>query len=610
MAIRAAAHPGSHLRLALAGAAALLFLAFNASAAPLESSVFASTLVTPAPDAPLQGIHLGNHISQEDWDSALLRRIDPKLGGTWPKVIVFLSYNVYDRVRDTNCRLQSVNIPSSRASVRDYLQRASVNNVQIIIRIMPSPGNLDAAHHLSLAASPVNGNRCDDGLDPSSRGNRSYDDVGEEIVKIHEWNASHNITEFGFEPANEPNAEWYTDEPNTVHRDTQTAWVEMDAYFSAIYDYVHTRYPSPTIRVLTPPMAQSAFAEARNVNGCGPMTLQNGGHGYEYMPNIFLNGTKNDGYTWHNYWRQDFESWASCEQAASPRGQHVAYWFPPQMLTSMVLKPRIISEADLASPQQGFGNPLTDKDIDTGIPAANSIQRFINAEAWADHIAVWTLNITNGFPGSEEQNWHEAYRCNDFPNPYQFTPREREWFTRWWTGSSGAFASCYKSYLPASIKSYPEELIQNGNFSLGTSYWTYSRSNCAHPLVATHPSEGQPAARLGHCNNNTDELYQTITIPASAVTARLTYRVYIESSNATGLADYLYIQVRNTAGQVLESLTTINDASAFPKATWLAYSHNLTAYKGQTIRVYFRAVLDALVATRFWVDDVSVQVTR
>ena len=130
-----------------------------------------------------------------------------------------------------------------------------------------------------------------------------------------------------------------------------------------------------------------------------------------------------------------------------------------------------------------------------------------------------------------------------------------------------------------------------------------------YPLVDTHP-DGQPAARLGHCNNNTDQLYQTITIPSNATSARLYYRYWVGSSNVSGPVDLLYVRVRNSSGQVLQTLYTVNDGGSTPKNQWLYQSHDLIAYKGQTIQVYFRAELGALVATKFWVDDVSVQITR
>ena len=39
------------------------------------------------------GVHLGNRI--DDWNATLLQRIDPALGGTWPRAVVILSNLVY-----------------------------------------------------------------------------------------------------------------------------------------------------------------------------------------------------------------------------------------------------------------------------------------------------------------------------------------------------------------------------------------------------------------------------------------------------------------------------------------------------------------------------------
>jgi hypothetical protein len=119
----------------------------------------------------------------------------------------------------------------------------------------------------------------------------------------------------------------------------------------------------------------------------------------------------------------------------------------------MLTKPVIITEADLKSPIQS--NPdlpiVADKDDQLGSTAATSIERFAIAESIADDIAVWALNITN--PNEPEQNWHEAYRCNDAPNTNK-PALERPWFTRWWLGETPSYsvAPCYKTYEPVILK--------------------------------------------------------------------------------------------------------------------------------------------------------------
>ncbi len=416
------------------GVGILLLIIIVTTTQPIATNTFASPLSTSAPSSPLRGIHLGNHVNAEPWNASLLARIDgSKPGGTWPDVIVVLSWQIYNRHRSgSNCRIDSVAIPlSTQANVRDYLRGASSANKRIIIRIMPSPGNFDSGHHLLTTSS----SGCNEWV------NRSYDDVGDEIIKIHEYNAANGITEFGFEPASEPNIEWYSF-ATAIRIDTPTAWSEMDGYFSAIYDYVHRSYPNPVIRVLTPPMSQGAYAELINLDGCGQMELNDRSHGYEKMSNVFLVGAKNDGYDWHNYWRIGHESWGACFLA---NGDHVAYNFPLLMIANMTSKPRNITEADVASPRSlgQFGN-IDGKDQILGFTAANSLNQFINAELSADHIAMWNLNVTESNPASE-QNWHEAY-CDD--RLATDGVHERPWFKLWWTGSPSLPALCQHSFAP------------------------------------------------------------------------------------------------------------------------------------------------------------------
>ncbi len=592
---------------------AFFFIAAMSGQAQIPS-VFASPQSTPVPGAPLRGIHLGNHANAENWDFGLLRQVDPRKGGTWPEVIVVLSWQVYNRHRSgPNCRIDSVAIPTStHASILDYLQGASSAGKRIIIRVMPSPGNFDGNHRLLTTSS----SGCNEWV------NRSYDDIGDEIIKIHEWNVQNSITEFGFEPASEPNIEWYRNDPNPtpIRLDDPRAWSDMDAYFTAIYDYVHTQSTDPTIRVFTPPMSQGAFAEIRDVSSCVERTLSDGhSHGYEKMPNVYLNGTKNDGYTWHNYWKVGYEAWASCEEAATPRGHHVAYWFPPAMWASMAVNPRIITEADLASPpavHNGQFGDLSDKDASFGMTAANSLDQFINAEQWAERIAVWTLNVTDPtIETGAEQNWHEAYRCNDVGQDMILS--ERPWFMRWWAGEtpSFSFTPCYRVFLPVGYKDYTTELIKNGSFDAGGAYWTTTTSQAScrypqYPYSIFRAIDGNNAAELGRCSANTDTLSQIITIPANVASVNLTYKYRVEQSYSQPIyQDYLYAQVHDYATGEVVTLTTRDDRP--PRGTWIGNGIDLTSRRGHNVEIIFKASNNSdLWPAHFWIDDVSVQISQ
>lgn len=369
------------------------------------------------------GIHLGNR-PDADWTPELLAQIDGDSGGIWPKAVVFLSSQLYNLSRDANCRIQTGanDTTTGRPVLLDYLQRASLNGVRIIIRIHPSPGNFDSNHNLWV--DPIPGIGYCDPLDY-----RPALDIADEMVAIHNYNQARGITVWGLEPANEPNYEWYRSVPE--ERDDVETWQQMRTYFTATYNNVHQApWYNNSISVLTPPMAQALFAEMNNVNDidspdpCPPMRLEGGQNtGYGVMQDYYTN--YNDGIDWHNYWRLGFEWSGACSEGA----QHVSYFFPQWMKDLLQWgRPGTVTEADLFSTTQDSNSPLQDKDDRGGWPAANSLRKFITNEFRADTVVAWLLSDWSANPSNHcpnpEHHWHEAYRCTD--------QTERAWFTQWW----------------------------------------------------------------------------------------------------------------------------------------------------------------------------------
>ena len=611
------------------GLGALLWLLLSPGVQLQTSSVFASPLSTPIsrPNITYWGLHLGNHVHGEPWTADLLQHIDgDQPAGLWPSVIVFPSFNLYEvnRNESGDCKILSINgkydLMTGTGTPLGYLQRASAAGVRIFIRIWPSPGNFDTDHRLSLLPQPFNGNRCDDGSSGQG-GNRSYDDIGDEIIQIHQWNASHGITETGFFPANEPNAEWYNFN-GPVQRNQVLAWTDMDAYFTAVYTHVHAILPYPAVSVFTPPMSQEAYAELRDFNGCvnRPLIDDPQSHGYEKMPNVFLYGTHNDGYAWNNYWNLGYEPWTpNCDKDVTPHGHHVSLWFPVQMINHMLTKPTIITEADLKSPMQTNNDlpTVADKDDQLGATAATSIEQFELAEGTAEDIAVWALNITN--PDETEQNWHEAYACNDLnwtTGQNKGPALERPWFTRLWLGETPTYqvTPCYRIFLAGITNNYPEELIKNGHFDLDTSYWTVSRTNCPYPLIQTYTdtlTSLNYAAVLGVCQLNVDTLSQSVTLPANATSAQLSYKYQLKTGYYGG-SPTAYLNVLLVDGSGTHTLDTYDDSGNNPHSNvWQSITIDLRPYAGQTVQLKFQAS-NSLIwwPASFWIDDVSLIVAH
>jgi len=385
------------------------------------------------------GIHLGSR--QDAWPASTLQRIDGRLpGGVWPRAVVVQSDQLYFLDRHTTGQCSIAQARVRLEGLYAYLTEAQRNGVVVIIRITPSPGNFDdwqnatLPHILRSGTTPAGGNYCAGKFNQF----RAIDDVATEMHEIYKLNVDQhgwNPAQFFFEPANEPNNEWYSDWEHDDEAQkrlrTPNAWTEMDAYFSALYDRVKSL--DSNIWLLTPPMAQGNFAETENLAFCTPMTVTVSGQcGYDLMPNTFTN--KNDGYSWHNYWRQGHETWVHAGDVC-PASHHVFQYFPPWLQTSIASssKPAFVAEADLFSPCQDDRNPVANKNAQS-TDTRESLWRFIDEEYGADYIIAWLLteypyslkpNCPTGLTNYEEIRWHQAYENNI----------ELGWFGPWWSGA-------------------------------------------------------------------------------------------------------------------------------------------------------------------------------
>ena len=396
------------------------------------------------PSKQRSGVHLGLR-PWADWNESLLSHIDPQHGGIWPDVIVLLSDQFYNVVRDPETH-RITGVTSGRPALEDYLQRATAAGVHLIIRIQPSPGNFlpDSAGNHRLLLTAIDYTHGDGNcMRWENNCHRSPDDIADHIVAIHDYNIAHGISEWGFEPANEPNIEWYDYDPANTYPDTAPnqaqalAWQDMDAYFQAIYAVVKDKRSD--VRILTPPMSQGQYAEGYDTlhaSSCLAQRLDSGTTGYDEMYETYANAR--DAVSWHNYWRLGYEEAASCTAA----GQHISYYFPTWLKST--LEPEgstegFITEADLLSPQQDPGQIIRDKDEMNGVRAADSIRKFMWYEMHSQHMASWLLN---DLTGNAEFGWHEAHQDTDAD-----TQQERAWFTQWWFGPEGYSPPTYLPLL-------------------------------------------------------------------------------------------------------------------------------------------------------------------
>jgi kumamolisin len=110
----------------------------------------------------------------------------------------------------------------------------------------------------------------------------------------------------------------------------------------------------------------------------------------------------------------------------------------------------------------------------------------------------------------------------------------------------------------------------------------------------------------GYGTTHTDSCYQQITIPSTVTSATLSFYVRIDTAETTTTTafDQLKIQVRNSANTVLATLATYSNLNK--STSYVLKTFDLSAFKGQTIRVYFLGTEDSSLQTSFVIDDTAV----
>jgi len=149
------------------------------------------------------------------------------------------------------------------------------------------------------------------------------------------------------------------------------------------------------------------------------------------------------------------------------------------------------------------------------------------------------------------------------------------------------------------------EKILNGGFESGATSWTGTTG-------AINTWTGQPAYAgtknawlCGNGSTATEYLYQAVAIPSTATSATLSFYLHIDTAETTTSTAYdkLVVSLQNTSGTTLKTLATysnLNKVSGYVLRTF-----DVSAYKGQTVRVYFKGTEDSSLQTSFVLDNVS-----
>ena len=151
------------------------------------------------------------------------------------------------------------------------------------------------------------------------------------------------------------------------------------------------------------------------------------------------------------------------------------------------------------------------------------------------------------------------------------------------------------------------ERVLNGGFESGATSWSGTTGDIG--TWSSYPARTgtKNAWMMGNGRTATESLYQSISIPSTATSATFTFWMRIATAETTTSTAYdkLYVRVRNSAGTTLATLATysnLNKTTGYVQKTF-----DLSAYKGQTIQIYFYGTEDSSLQTSFVIDDVSVK---
>ena len=149
-------------------------------------------------------------------------------------------------------------------------------------------------------------------------------------------------------------------------------------------------------------------------------------------------------------------------------------------------------------------------------------------------------------------------------------------------------------------------LLANPGFESGAASWAGTTG-----VITTNT--GRPARTGsykawfgGNGVTSSENLTQTVTIPATATAANLSYWIRTDTAE-TGSTAYDTLKVQVVVGGVTTTLRTFSNVGT--SATYAQFSHSLLAYKGKAVTVKFLMNEDSSLQTSFVVDDTAVSVS-
>ncbi|MEU4287975.1 M28 family peptidase [Kribbella sp. NPDC026596] len=278
----------------------------------------------------------------------------------------------------------------------------------------------------------------------------------------------------------------------------------------------------------------------------------------------------------------------------------------------------------IASPNPGYfvydDNPAGDGARDDLVSyfTSKSVQtEFIDVQGRSDHAAFRSLGIPTAgtFSGAEEtkssaqatkwggtagQAFDPCYHrsCDTISN-LDLTSLDRQ---------IDAIGHMIWNYAQKDYTGGPppsgDNLLQNPGFESGTANWIGTTGVITNSTSRPAHGGSYKAWLQGNGRSSTENLGQSVAIPATATAASLSLWIRIDSAETTSSTVYDTVKVQVVDGSTTTTLATYSNLNK--TTSYVQKTLNVLAYKGKTVTVRFLGQEDSSLQTSFVIDDVAV----
>jgi len=150
-------------------------------------------------------------------------------------------------------------------------------------------------------------------------------------------------------------------------------------------------------------------------------------------------------------------------------------------------------------------------------------------------------------------------------------------------------------------------LLRNPGFESGTVDWTASSGVITSTTTKPARTGSWKAWMGGWGSTATENLSQSVSIPATAASATLTFWIRIDSAETTSSVSYDTLKVQVVDGTTTSTRATYSNLNE--NTTYVQKSFDLSSYKGKTVTVKFLMNEDSSLQTSFVIDDTALTVS-